>query len=134
MREEVLHLEWVYYRALERAERPPRLLEERLASDPDFLVMLMTHLYRPAGEVAAEDEADGEKAAGGKVASESENIVISGLFGRLVEKSLPIRVKRRCGERLALQKLATGSMLRLVQIFFEQVAEAMPLARLNVES
>jgi DNA-binding XRE family transcriptional regulator len=75
MREDLLHLEWVYYRALEHAERPPRLLEERLASDPDFFVMLMTHLYRPAGEVAAEDEADGDTAIGGKGASKGENIV-----------------------------------------------------------
>lgn len=75
MREDVLHLEWIYYRALENAERPPRLLQERLATDPDFFVMLMTHLYRPAGDVAGEGEADGDEAMGEKVASEGENIV-----------------------------------------------------------
>lgn len=48
--QEVIGLEWTYYRMLEHSERPARRLQRALATDPSFFVYLLNVVYPPEGD------------------------------------------------------------------------------------
>jgi hypothetical protein len=48
--QEVIGLEWAYYRMLEHSERPARRLQRALATDPSFFVYLLSVVYPPEGD------------------------------------------------------------------------------------
>jgi hypothetical protein len=55
--DELVSLEWTYFEALEHSERPARNLDEALATDPKFFMMLMKAMYLPSDGVS--DSVDG---------------------------------------------------------------------------
>lgn len=63
-RSELAKIEWTYLRVLDRSRRPPRVLLEQLAADPEMFMVMVRAVFRPTDEsgVIEPQPADPEQA------------------------------------------------------------------------
>ena len=64
-RSDIIELEWAYYQILRFSQRPPRRLEQALATEPNFFIQILSAAYPPSKESGiVEPEPDDEGKAG----------------------------------------------------------------------
>jgi transcriptional regulator with XRE-family HTH domain len=68
-------LEWSYLPLFEFSDRPPRMLQKALATDPRFFVEVITKVYRPSKESGIEEPAPGDLEREQAIARQAYNLL-----------------------------------------------------------